>query len=493
MPAARARPPRTPLLVIVQPPNPLLLPRCVPDDNATFDSGPSKLMQLYDVGMSSLVAAEMRHLAVLAASPAFAAGPEAGPSSRAEEARVLQERATQLSDLVQSQLWNEQLGAFTNRYTNGTMSHRVSPTSFYPLLASIATDAQAERMAVEWLGDPRRFCIDVSLGTAAALSARYTLHSSFCCRCITPTTLTRSLWIELCQVEGVSSSNKQGRHADCFWGLPSISFDDEAFGEQDYWRGLVWAPNAFLVYAGMRNYDHVLTVRKARAALAEQMRGMLLEQWGRQRHVCENYSPRRDAANCTGDRFHQWGALAGFLSLGEAGDVTFPLLPKLGSIERLNRVQPREGGSSGVPSANSRSQPQTAVRESSDARHDVRHTSALGAWKDWRSRGSGWYNWNQRWLPWPFRGGKSTAAGRSGSNVRGGADSSRRRAPTTPAHLDPVSQRPGYQQAAVAHAAAKRDGQWPFAILEAVTRHALGAFGAHGIVELDLDQSSELR
>ena len=154
---------------------PLLLPRYVSDDNATFDSGPSKLMQLYDVGMSSLVAAEMRHLAVLAASPALSVGSEASPSSRAAEARELQERATQLSELVQSQLWNEELGAFTNRYANGSMSHRVSPTSFYPLLASISTDAQAERMAVEWLGDPRRFCVDVRLCTAAGSGPNRTL------------------------------------------------------------------------------------------------------------------------------------------------------------------------------------------------------------------------------------------------------------------------------------------------------------------------------
>lgn len=145
-------------------------------------------MQLYDVGMSSLVAAEMRHLALLAASPAFvgsavAADSAGAGSSRSEEARTLRERAGQLTDLVQSQLWSEQLGTFTNRYANGTMSRRVSPTSFYPLLASIATDAQADRMAVEWLANPRRFCVDVShfaspcCAVALCLAAGH--HASF--------------------------------------------------------------------------------------------------------------------------------------------------------------------------------------------------------------------------------------------------------------------------------------------------------------------------
>lgn len=258
----------------------------------------------------------------------------------------------------------------------------------------------------------------------------------------------------------------------------------------------MWAPNAFLVYAGMRNYDHVPSVRKARAALAEQMRGMLLEQWEGQRHICENYSPKRGAANCTGDRFHQWGALAGFLSLGEAGDVTLPPLPKLSSIERMNRQsssrQPQQG-SSLLHSTDGPSRQQHMGGMSGGASPA---SSSLGGWAGWRSRSSGWYSW-QKQLPWPWRGGESIGAAHSGVNPRrragsssvgGGGDSS-----TSRRANDPTSHRPGYQQAADAYAAAKHDGRWPLAILEAVSRHVLGAFGAHGIVELDLDQSSELR
>jgi hypothetical protein len=46
----------------------------------------------------------------------------------------------------------------------------------------------------------------------------------------------------------------------------------------------------------------------------------------------------------------------------------------------------------------------------------------------------------------------------------------------------------------VAQVAAARNGRWDLvAVLESMARHVLGAFGAQGIIELDLGQSSELR
>ena len=40
-----------------------------------------------------------------------------------------------------------------------TLYPRISPTSFYPLMAGAATDEQAGRMVREWLLSPRHFCI----------------------------------------------------------------------------------------------------------------------------------------------------------------------------------------------------------------------------------------------------------------------------------------------------------------------------------------------
>ena len=43
-----------------------------------------------------------------------------------------------------------------------------------------------------------------------------------------------------------------------------------------------------------------------------------MEQYDRHAHICENFSPNRDTADCTGDTFYSWG-LAGMVSLVEAG------------------------------------------------------------------------------------------------------------------------------------------------------------------------------
>ena len=59
--------------------------------------------------------------------------------------------------------------------------------------------------------------------------------------------------------------------------------------------------------------------RSVRKDMAKQATNMMMEQWHRHRHVCENFSPFENATDCTGDRFYHWGALAGLVSLAEAG------------------------------------------------------------------------------------------------------------------------------------------------------------------------------
>ena len=95
--------------------------------------------------------------------------------------------------------------------------------------------------------------------------------------------------------------------AGCRWGLPSISADDVAFkgnGNDGHWRGHVWAPMVQLTFWGLQNYNHVPAVRTARKALAKQSTAMMMRQWDRHAHVCENFSPNRDTDDCTGDTFH---------------------------------------------------------------------------------------------------------------------------------------------------------------------------------------------
>jgi hypothetical protein len=110
----------------------------------------------------------------------------------------------------------------------------------------------------------------------------------------------------------------------CWWGLPSVSFSDPAFGSPGkfvYWRGNAWAPLAMLTYWGLDHpaYANVSSVQVARKGLANSYAKMWMETAWRPSHtVCENYCVDKHGG-CCGDTFYHWGALAGFMSILEAG------------------------------------------------------------------------------------------------------------------------------------------------------------------------------
>ena len=230
------------------------------------------LMDLYDVGMSSLFAQEAFALAELA--------PYAGrPQSLVDQ---LNARGKAMAAKISAHLWDDSLGIFVNRFSgNDSFYAHVSPTSFYALAAKSATDEQAAIMSTNWLMNATRFCVSDSEGTGPHL--------------------------------GLSDT--------CYWPLPSISASDPAFPMLGYWRGYIWGPMAQLVFWGLQNYDHVPAARRARKSLAHQMEQLMLSQWTEHRHICENYNPHKHAdttgGDCSGTRFYHWGALTGLISLME--------------------------------------------------------------------------------------------------------------------------------------------------------------------------------
>ena len=145
-------------------------------DGAKFDNE-THLMQLYDVGMSTLFVQEAYSLAELAEA-----------IGRDEEvAAMLRTRGDETRDKIQSELWDEEQQVFANRFPNGTFSKRISPTSFYPLLIGAASEEQAEAMVYHWLFNSSRFCIS-------------------------------------------PNGDFDGNDPDgCYYGLPSVSADDPAF------------------------------------------------------------------------------------------------------------------------------------------------------------------------------------------------------------------------------------------------------------------------
>ena len=220
-------------------------------DEAVFDTENHKLL-LADVGLMSMYVLDCQHLSKIAK--------ELGKYDIKNE---LEKRAEKYSKKLTS-LYNEKSGIFLNKnLKTGKLSHKLSPTLFYPLLTGVASQKQAERMIKEHFYNPDEF------------------------------------WGE--------------------WIMPSIARNDSAFKDNDYWRGRIWAPMNFLVYCGMRNYN----VPDARKDMVEKSAKLILKSWNGEHHVYENYNSVTGAGDDVrnSDKFYHWGALIGFIDFIEKGFV----------------------------------------------------------------------------------------------------------------------------------------------------------------------------
>jgi len=174
---------------------------------------------------------------------------------KAPEAKELRDRAARYRAKLAT-MWNEQTGIFLNRDLHkNENSLRLSPTNFYPLLARAATPEQARIMIQKHLLNP-----------------------------------------------------------DEFWGeyvIPSITRNDQAFHDQQYWRGRIWGPMNYLVYLGLENYSDGVT----RRAFAQKSYALFLKEWNAHRHVHENYNAITGSGDdvSSSDRFYHWGALLGYV------------------------------------------------------------------------------------------------------------------------------------------------------------------------------------
>jgi len=151
------------------------------------------MMQMYDVGMSSLFVQEAYSLSILA--DIIGKDPKIVSSLRV--------RGDAMRNLIQQHLWDPKQEAFVNRLAlQDVFVQHVTPTSFYPMAIGAGTDDQDQMMAQSWLLNASRFC----------LSPR-----------------------------GDFEGNDPEK---CYWGLPSISADDPTYMQNKwvYWRGYTWGP-----------------------------------------------------------------------------------------------------------------------------------------------------------------------------------------------------------------------------------------------------------
>ena len=124
-------------------------------------------MQLYDVGFSSMAVQECDNLAELALV-----------LGRDGEAAELKSRGDAMRANIAANLWDPVGGIYTNRFPNGTFYRRISPTSFYAMMAKAATDEQAESMIQHWMLNRTRFCVNLEWPGNNTDDCYWGLHAS---------------------------------------------------------------------------------------------------------------------------------------------------------------------------------------------------------------------------------------------------------------------------------------------------------------------------
>ena len=172
-------------------------------------------------------------------------------------ARRLEAERRRLVATMNEVLWSDAAGLYLDELPAGR-SPRVAASNFLPLIAGVPSTRQARRM-VGVLRDPARF---------------------------------RGKWV-----------------------LPTISRDDPAFDDQQYWRGSIWPPMNYLVLQGLRRYgfDVVASELAWKGAL------MFLADRRRTGFCRENFDARSGRGR--GHRFQSWGPLFALGAIEEFVDA----------------------------------------------------------------------------------------------------------------------------------------------------------------------------
>lgn len=94
-------------------------------------------------------------------------------------------------------------------------------------------------------------------------------------------------------------------------------------------RGRIWAPQVYLVYAGLAQHSaRVPSARKKKAELADQAKRLFLQQLELFGQVNENTNGVLGVGSDStrADSYYHWGALHALVAIAEAGAYPSPML-----------------------------------------------------------------------------------------------------------------------------------------------------------------------
>jgi hypothetical protein len=151
-----------------------------------------------------------------------------------------------MKELINNSLWDEKEGFYFDRFWDGRFSKKKAAANFFPLVAHIPDQKRAVRM-IKHLLNPEEF-----------------------------------------------------------WGdfvIPTISRDDPAYKDQQYWRGTIWPPTNYLVYQGLRAYSF----DEVASQFAKRSADLFLRIWQNYQLCPENFDSRSGEAG--GRRYQSWGPL----------------------------------------------------------------------------------------------------------------------------------------------------------------------------------------
>ena len=212
-------------------------------DRAVYNTE-HQCLELSYVGLNALLVMDCQVLAKMAAL-----------LGRSEEQELIQ-RAQELSDKINNELWDEKTGCYLNKHWSGEFDPCLSLTHFYTITAGIAKDERLEKLLKLMLDED---------------------------------------------------------HFGGEYVIPNVSRKDPGFNDQDYWRGRIWAPTNFLVAEGL------LRIRNLEIwdGIIKKGVDLFVDCWDKHGFVGENYNSTTGEAGEKGnsDKFYHWGALLVYMGV----------------------------------------------------------------------------------------------------------------------------------------------------------------------------------